>query len=466
MYVVWLPKLKRKGAPLPSLSMFPFACLFLILLHGSIAAPATEIDRSRTVITRIAPDLSIITEVSIEDPCVGQQFSIMYRLRAVHPPAAVDIDPQQYPGFWTIVIPVSQDSPSAARPVKSGTGVDYLLRQVVAFPLEEGMLKLPPLSLKIKRPGRAAAQQVDWDVKGQADPVAITALPLSSGLPGDNRVPLVGTVTGEMRRAEGSPSGMLLEIQGTANLALFHPLDWLVPKAGTRYRAILENEEQMPRTVDRDGKRQLSLVQRQQWRISVFPADASLQVGDLVLPVFEPVEQSWKQTVIPGLGSTQGNRPAADETPSKAPATVVDQGVSRSRLMAISFGIVVLAGLSAILFWVIRWITKIHPGGEITDISLEVLQKQLRASPRIFLDGAHNLLEKFAETQNRRHDLGAGETPLDQCWLSVQRYRFTREPLPAAKRTEIFAAIRQVLVSGPAATSDAFQGKVRHVDGP
>ncbi len=415
-------------------------------LPQSAQAQETPSDPARTFVSQIARDFAIVTEISLQDPYVGQQFSVIYRLRAQQPPAAVDIDPQQYTGFWTEVVPISQESASTARPLRGKAVVDFLLRQVIAYPIEEGVLQLPPLSIKVKRAGRISSQPDDWDVVGLSAPIEIRSLPLPPGPEAVRTVPLVGSAEGSMSWEGDGYTTIVLELQGTANLALFKPLDWLILRPGQLCQAHLVRAENVARTMDLDGKRQLSLVQRQQWILRLAGVGPGQEVDDLVLPVFAPIERSWKSLRVQGI-KLPASLSTALEPNTGAAGMRVDTGMRprRFRWTALNIGIGLIAGLAMIgtlLFWLAK---KYWPGDDRAPDSPAVLEKKIKISPRAFLDGAHKLLEKCALEMGRQHNLGAEDTLLDRCWISVQRYRFNLEPLPVEARNEILSSVRQIL---------------------
>jgi hypothetical protein len=414
-------------------------------LPQSAQAQGTPSDPARTFVSQIARDLAIVTEVSLQDPYVGQQFSIIYRLRAQQPPAAVDIDPQQYAGFWTEVIPISQESASTARPLRGQAVVDFLLRQVVAFPIEEGALQLPPLSIKVKRAGRISAQPDDWDVVGLSAPIEIHSLPLPPGPATVRAVPLVGFAEGSMGWQGDGYTTIALEMQGTANLALFKPLDWLILRPGQVCQAHLVRADNIARTMDLNGKRQLSLVQRQRWILKLAGFGPGQEVDDLVLPVFAPLDGSWKSLRIQGI-KLPASPSTAPEPNSGAASMGVDTGMrprqSQWTVLNISIGLAALAIIGTLLFWLAK---KYWLANDRVPDSPAVLEKKMKISPRAFLDGAHKLLEKCALEMGRQHNLGVEDTLLDRCWISVQRYRFNLEPLSVEARNEILSSVRQIL---------------------
>lgn len=415
------------------------------MLPQRIGVQGPAADSSQTFVSQIAPDLAIVTEVSLDKPYVGQQFSVIYKLRAQHPPAAVDIDPQQYPGFWTEVVPLTQDSASAARALKGQEAVDFLLRQVTVYPLLEGTLKLPPLSVKVKRSGRLSAQRDDWDVVGASVPVDVQAIPLPPGPRPGPGAAFVGSVEGSLSREGEGQSAIVLEMQGTANLALFRPLDWLPRPAGVSLHARLAAAENLAQIVDREGKRQLLLLQRQRWEISLSGGEPGRSIEDLYLPVFEPHDRIWKTQRIEGIKLRNSDSPALAATGPGVSGSAEPGMRSRFIQSAGARWVMGIAGFAAILALVLwqrrKRLQREQGGGE----NLAALERKLRTSPRAFLDSAHKILEKWAAERQRSHDLGLQETPLDRCWASVQRYRFNLEPLPAEVRDEILQAIRQIL---------------------
>jgi len=415
--------------------------IFLVLLGQAARVQGVTPDLSRTFVSKIAADMAIVTELSVGDPFVGQQFSIVYRLRAQRAPSAVDIDPQQYPGFWAELVPISQESVSATRPLSEPGVVDYLLRQVVAFPLMEGTLRLPPLSLKIKTSARVSAQRGDWDVAGVSSPVAVPVSPIPPGTrPGPN-LPFVGSAEGSMSWEGEAQPVLVLEIQGTANLAWFRPLEWLRPPEGVRLHARLASIDNTAQTIEVEGKRRLSLLQRQRWAISVSGGHPGQHIDDVLLPVFEPGSKVWNDVRIEGINipetalSARGMEAGAAKAASGAETRLRLLLASRARL------VIGLAGIAAGLA-LLAWLrTKRLRRSQRAEETLATLEKKLRTSPRAFLDSAHKLLEQYAEKAGRTHNLGVEDALLDRCWTTVQRYRFNREPLPANARDDILTSI-------------------------
>lgn len=418
--------------------------MLLIVLGQAAGVQRAAADRSQTFVSRVSAEMAIVTELSIGDPVVGQQFSVVYKLRAQRAPTAVDIDPQQFPGFWTELVPVSRESVSARRPPEEPGVVDYLLRQVVAFPLKEGTLQLPPLSLKIKTSELASAQSGDWDVLGVSSPVAV---PVSSLPPGARPVldlPFVGSAEGSMKWEGEAHSVLVLDIHGTANLAWFRPLEWLRGPEGMRFHARLASAEKAAQTIDVEGKRRITLIQRQRWTVSVLGGHPGQCIDDMLLPVFEPAKRVWSDARIEGIRipdaapSTRSMEAGAARAASGAGTRLQFILAERSYLV---IGLAVITGGLILLVWLrTRRLQRDQGAEEI----LAALEKKLRTSPRAFLDSAHKLLGQYAEKAGRAHNLGLEDALLDRCWTTVQRYRFNREPLPATARDDILTSIEQL----------------------
>jgi len=285
----------------------PGQVLGVLILHlATSQAPGVQSlrpgDRPAVSLTAaIADDLAVVTEISPPRPYVGQQFSIIYRLRARRSPAAVDIDPQQFPSLWTELVPLSAGSQAAAR--AGGGYSEFLLRQVIAFPLAAGEVLLPPLSLKVKRAGSSSFRREEWDVLGASQAVPVTVLPVPPpGVPGGgDRIPLVGSVRAALAADPSSGGARLatLELDGTANLALFRPA--AAYPAGAVEAAELLGADSIAQTIDSGGSRRLSLLTRQRWLLR-FSNDPMWDAGapQAVFPVFDPWTESWTETKIPG----------------------------------------------------------------------------------------------------------------------------------------------------------------------
>jgi hypothetical protein len=431
--------------PRPALLLCAFT--LCIAKVPTATGQGTAIHSPKVSVSQISADLAIVAEVSLDAPYVGQQFSILYKLRAQRPPAAVDIEPQQYSGFWTELIPVSPESAASARVVKGQGAVDYLLRQVIAYPLFEGRQKLPALSVKVKGAGNISARPDDWDLLGSSAPLEMEIVPLPPTSQATSGAALVGAVAGKMSRAHGDQLAVILEIEGTANLALFKPLDWLHLPAGLRLHAQLTSADKQPQTVDIEGRRQLSLLQRQRWLLSAGETEAEWRVDGLFLPVFDPDEKVWKNVSIEGLAV-----PGTELSPGDA--GIAGKGsvatISPARRRPQSSGLVAIFIIlgAVIVMALLLWIRRKRARADLRwQASIAVLEKKLRTSPRNFTDAAHKVLARYAVEMHRDHDLGAEDTLLDRCWITVQKHRFTVEPVTIEACNEMFQTIKQVLLS-------------------
>lgn len=269
----------------------------LVLLVAQADVPRGELAAH---VSRISPDFAVVTEVSSATPHVGEQFSIIYWLRAQHAPVAVDIDPQQFPSLWTEVVPVSTESGAGGR-ARPGYS-EFLLRQVVAFPLAEGEAVLPGLSLKIKRTGSQSRRRDDWDLVATSESVHFRVLPVPDSGWVRGQLPLVGTLRGEMSPASADdPGRVILELESTANISWFQPGAWVRQAEGTPIRSRLLSSENQARIVDMRGRRRLSIVIRQRWSLEKVEGSAKgTRFDDLVVPVFDPEALEWIQVRIPG----------------------------------------------------------------------------------------------------------------------------------------------------------------------
>ena len=431
----------RSGRLAPDRVRLLLVWILLWVFAPNAGAQGVAAEPDLTVVSGIAPDLAIVTEFSLREAYVGQQFCVIYRLRAQRPPAAVDVDPQQYPGFWTEMVPLSRESASEARPVKGRAAVDYLLRQVVAFPIREGMLQMPPLSVKIKRSVKLPAQRDDWDVAGASEPIPIRAVLPPAGLSAGRGLPLVGSFSASMRRAETIPSALVLEIEGTANLALFQPLDWLTAPPGVRYSARLDAADTISRTLETGGKRQLSVLHRQRWWIQVSSDTRNVEAGSLSVPVFDPQTSEWQEVRVAGVTVSD---PEPLITVSREPALRSPSGEERNASGPILFKVTVAAALAGILVGAFLLLRRRKREEGIEEMDSAAMEKLMRTSPRAFLDSAHRLLERHAVKIGRRRDLGSGDAELDRIWTTIQHYRFGSEILPEESRTKILESIRQI----------------------
>jgi hypothetical protein len=387
--------------------------------------------------TTISPDLSIVTELSTAAPYVGQQFSVIYWLRARRAPVAVDIDPQQFPGFWTEVVPIPPDSQSG---VRSGSDYsDFLLRQIIAFPLVVGPANLPSLSVKIKRAGYLSARRDDWDVVAGSEPVSLQVLAVPEAQAARDNMPLVGNVKGTVTEGSGRAyRDAILELEGTANLALFRPEAWLPVQPGLRLQSRLLSSDNLMQILDTGGKRRLTFLMRQRWSLRC-EAD---KLPDLVLPFFMPQGASWTQVRIPGIEfQARPMKARAAERPSSGQAG--EAGDSRALIGPGGIPVAAAGVLTLLVLAFALWkLRKLKRTGERPADGPATLERKMRGSPGSFLDAAHRAVRQYARQHRREHDLGKRDTMLDQCWRTVEQYRFASEPPTLAARTELLNNLR------------------------
>ena len=281
---------------------------------GSDAEPV------RVEITPIAPGLAVVVQLSLTEPYVGQQFTALYSLRAIHAPYAVDVDPQQYVGFWTEVVPLPEQGRSAQHFLNGVPATDYLLRQVVAYPLYPGRMELPPLRVKVKR---SAAGPEEWDLTSASQPVPLTVHPLPNFRGAGSTVPLVGDMDGSLEiLGRGEKLEIALELYGTTNLAFFNPLQWLPKPDCCELSVRLLLSEDSVRTRDMGGKREVFLFKRRRWSIkTVGRMEAGTRLGDFAIPVFQPRQSEWVMLRFTGASRAgpSSERAAVGDLPRELP---------------------------------------------------------------------------------------------------------------------------------------------------
>jgi len=398
-------------------------------------------------LTELESDLAIVTEMSLTNPVVGQQFSIVYRLRVRRSPAAVDINPQQFPGFWTEIVPLPGQTNPVRRRWKGSPATDFLLRQLVAYPLIEGELELPPLSLKIKRAGRRSARQAEWDVIGKSEPVAVPVRAIPSGGPLFAGTPFVGDLSGSMSAGEGVEKSMvMLDIEGTANLAFFRPKDWIRIPAGLTLAEDLLSSETLTQTRDIGGVRALSVLQRQRWALRVFPqTDEDIMVRDIALPTYDPIASEWRTVRIAGVSLAGSELPAGIFAASAPAGEASAEPFNWMRGLGLMAILAVIAGA-------VVWIRRRVQSKERDRITIPLLEKRMQTSPRSFLDGAHRLLAQYAQQHACGPEIGKGNDLADRCWRVIERHRFNVESPPVEVRDDIMNTLK-VLLSRPVSGS-------------
>src|SRR5688572_13606883 len=187
---VFMRKILRRLAP------YCFA-LMASTLAVSFAPQLYSQEQDGIFTTQISPNLSIVREINPANPYAGQQFSIIYSLYAFQFPVAVDIEPQQYSHFWTEIIPLTEQTRTITRIIHGRARHEFLLRQVVAYPLSTGILELPPLALKVKMTGNLAAGSENWDLIAQSKADFIRVRPLPPHQESTTGVPFTGSMSGQ-----------------------------------------------------------------------------------------------------------------------------------------------------------------------------------------------------------------------------------------------------------------------------
>jgi len=255
----------------------------------------------------VTEGVDLVTVVSSTRPFLGEQISVVYRLQTRVAIAALDVDPQNFDGFWSVVVPVSEVEPAGSR----GTVQQFILRQVVAWPLRVGSIGLPPLRLKARLSGRKHADTA-WDLIAETEPPAIVVrdVPESSA----QLLPLVGNLTATVRTSPESGS-VVLELAGTANLSFFEPLQWL--QGAPSLRAVLLDSDQVPQRQFKEGALDLTLLQRRRWRLLSYSGRSALSDGVPEIRYFDPADGTWKTIALGGAGR---NVPLNEAASNKAKA--------------------------------------------------------------------------------------------------------------------------------------------------
>lgn len=284
-------------------------CLAAPHVSASQSGHAGEISH-RISVESIGPNVAIVTEMSDEDPYVGQQFSVIYSLRCTVPPVAVDVDPQDFAGFWTVTTPTTGQARPEPVTLNGRPATDFLLRQLIVFPLKPGRQVLPSLRLKIKQDVNS---RDDWDLTRQAGPVMVNVKPVPVAGDRQDVFFMVGSLDAAVSGGDsGGSHEAVLEIEGTANLDLFRPEQWLNSRDGQPVLVRLKAAERLVQTRDYEGKRRLTLLQRQRWAV-VTPAGerGDIALKPLSIPVFDPEASTWRSVDLPAFGLGSGASQAA-----------------------------------------------------------------------------------------------------------------------------------------------------------
>jgi hypothetical protein len=410
----------------------------LPLLLATAGSPVgTLADGKREVMSRIAPGLAIVTEIGNSSPYVGQQFSIIYSLRALKAPSAVDIDPQQFTGFWTELSPPADARPSD-QSLENQPASQYLLRQVIAFPLSEGKLQLPPLRLKIKMPDSRSGPG-DWDLVCSSDPVFVDVLPVPNVE--EQKLALVGDIEGGLT-SSGSAGGseVILELQGTANLAFFDPLQWIGTRPGVVLSVRPAEWDKLVQTRDLGGKRQITLLQRRSWYIRVLgQGTGPVRVGGGALPIFQPLTGVWREPTIGAITIAGLDVKPAASAPVQLNHSNEGIRTRSAWIVALIAGLLTAVALCACVRarrlrqrdWAAR--------------GLASLDKASEAPSKRFVDTAHKLMERYAAEAGIRGRIGSQDSELDRLWNEVEGLRFGRRSPSAELRGQILQFLKNLL---------------------
>ena len=403
------------------LTLFTFGLFMLVVPTRPAQSKQQRTDREGGglegyFVSQIAPSLWLNTDVNMLDPYVGQQFSVVYSLTAFDPPMAVDIQPQQYHGFWSQVVPLPRESRIARGELGGKPVFNYLLRQVVVSPIFEGQAKLPPLKIKLR-----IQRDFPRPVQGTSDPIEIEVRPLPKCPFSLRGSPLVGQLKGKMYPGPSGVATARLELEGTANLAFFDPARWLVG-GGSETRIRLRVAESRVQVRDLEGRRSLTTVRRYEW--GLHPGTGVSSQPDLKIPTFNPRDGGWEVLKIASSwplqakGADAADEPTSVSVPSRRPELV-------TRLL---YGGCLLVLVAAGSLW---WHRRPRPVKEETvPVMLASLEKQAKSSPRFFLETAHRILDRYAA-----QDINDEDAELQTCRRTVEAQRFrSTEPTPEMRQ--------------------------------
>ena len=286
-------------------------CLLLAMIclaaRHTDASPSGQTGASHSIsLEAIGPHVAVVTEISDEEPYVGQQFSVIYKLRCSIPPAAVDVDPQDFTGFWTVTAPTTGQARAEPVTLNGRTATDFLLRQLIVFPLRAGKQALPPLQLKIKQ---NVGSRDDWDLTRRMRPVAVNVRPVPVTEDKRDAFFMVGSLEARLSGGDGGRTHeAVLEVEGTANLDFFRPEQWLKTRDGQPVLIRLRDAETLIQTRDYEGKRRLALLQRQRWVVSAFAGkSAAVRVESFSVPFFDPQATIWRSLQVPAFALGDGS---------------------------------------------------------------------------------------------------------------------------------------------------------------
>jgi hypothetical protein len=400
--------------------------LVAVLSTALIFTPAALAAEHKIVVSPVGSGFAIVTDIDNGQPFVGQQISIIYSLRALRSPSSIDIDPQQFSGFWTEIAPISENSTPAAKLLDGKLALDFVLRQVIAFPLSNGVLALPPLRLKMKLNRADSAPAEEWDLICSSEPVQLSVKPVPNGK--SNSIPMVGVLEGNYMPASNSAGrDVLLELRGSANFAFLDPQSWLAHPEIFSITPV--DREKMVQIQDLSSARKVSVSQRCFWRIHVLDHTLT-RMPDLAIPFFQPEQGSWQEAKIPGI-----------ELAAAKPVSTALDLIDRAENPKTKFPwLLIPLGLAASALFVCgrRFFQKRKERAEKNWLSkgLASLVGLPESSSKPFLDTAHKMLERHA-LEMGSGELGSGNTSADHYWNEVERLRFGSGRISVELRKEI-----------------------------
>ncbi len=435
--------------------------LLFALCSEAVGSELPASGQNHFFVTKISPQLEIVTQVSKTNPFVGEQFSVLYTLRAGRAPSAVDVDPQQYSGFWSEPVPLPEQAHTVVRSRDGRRMEEYILRQMIVFPLLGGALDLPPLRVKIKYGASSNTAAEDWDVIGTSESVhlRVAALPQPAA---NAPIPLLaGELQGALSDGSATRSEVILELKGTANLAWLQPEDWIKLPAGVRFSFRLQDWDNTIQTRDDGTTRTLRLLQRRRW--SIRPAERltrNVVLNDIVIPVFRPEEEKWSFVRIPGReikgSASPVSLPEGDSNRSSRGAALRKFQPSVTMVAVIAAGLLlVFVGLMLIR----RSRSLDLSGSDSAERAVTLLERKLRTSPRSFLDMAHKVLvQRGGQGQLHTGSSDPEQAAFDDCWRTVERWRFSSVKPSRVEQVEILNAVKALLSASKPSGSKGGEG--------
>jgi hypothetical protein len=277
----WLITTLRRRPRLPAPT---FVLAALVVLGTPLAARAEGLRH----VTDLAPGISVIVDVSEIQPWVGQQFGIVYRLRLRVPVSAVDVDPQSFTGLWTHTIPIPEGGESGR------TGSDeFLLRQLVAWPLAPGPFQIPPLRVRIQTAGGASS-----GLQASSEAIAGTARKVPPAIEGPDSFPMAGSLAGRLRQERRESGVWLLELQGSALVALLDPQHALRRCFRNPVTVLPAESDDTATQILEGGIRAITVVQRRRWLIVDASGSRASPTAAPSIPLFRLPAAAWSRAEV------------------------------------------------------------------------------------------------------------------------------------------------------------------------